>query len=36
MAENARLRRYYVEAGFDSLGQPPHHAWFALFEKKLD
>ncbi len=35
MAENPRLRQYYVNAEFHDLGQHPRHAWYALFEKKV-
>ncbi len=34
MYENPGLRQYYVDAGFEFLGQHPRHAWYALFQKK--
>ncbi len=35
MSDNARLIRYYVDAGFEFLGRHPQETWYALFEKKI-
>lgn len=35
MAANDRLRQYYVDGGFEPLGEHPTKRWFARFEKRI-
>ena len=35
MAANSRLRQYYVDSGFESLGESSYNDWFARLEKKV-